>query len=110
MPLFKYKTLTQDGKSNEDRVEAVSREQLQNDFLAKGEQVVFIEEIERKAFIKRFVQATDQLLGKVKEQEKIILARNLGSMIEAGLALRKSPMPRRGSDCLPLRRPTWRGF
>jgi len=90
MPLFKYKTLKENGESVESRTEAENQDVLKEELVAKGEQIVYIEKINQKSFWSVFVKYQDQLFGNIKEQEKIILARNLGSMIKAGLPLSKA--------------------
>lgn len=87
MPLFSYKILDPQGESQTGKENAESQESLQQKLTDDGSQVVFIEEVDKHSFLLRFKNKADQLLGKVKEHEKIILARNLGSMLDAGLPL-----------------------
>lgn len=90
MPFFKYKTLNQQGESIEEKTEAESGEVLKESLVEKGQQVVYIEEVTKRSLISKFLKYQSNLFSSIKEQEKIILARNLGSMIKAGLPLSRA--------------------
>jgi len=90
MPLFSFKTISPEGTSAEGKKKAENKDALQKQLTEDGSQVVFIEKIESSSFLVKFKEKADIMLGKVKEQEKIILARNMGSMLTAGLALSRA--------------------
>ncbi len=84
--LFSYKGKKNTGEIFEAEHEAIDRFALFRDLKNEGVEVISIKEIKAKTSTKFHFS----FLGKIKTQEKIIFARNLGSMIEAGLAVSRA--------------------
>jgi len=88
MPFFKYKALTPKGQTIEDRVEASDRFAIYKKIKEEGNTVVFV--TEESTSKSKLVTSLESLFSKVNTQEKIIFARNLGAMIEAGLSMTRA--------------------
>jgi len=88
MPTFTYKALKkEDGTSYETTVEAKDRFEVYGIVRKEGGQIISVKEIKSGG---AFVARANACLGKVKTTEKIMLMRNLGSMLEAGLTVSRA--------------------
>jgi len=85
---FKVKTINNEGRELERVEEAQDKSTVFQLVKERGEQLVSVEE-ESSGFKFSF-SAIDSLVSTVKTQDKIIFARNLGAMIEAGLPVSRA--------------------
>ena len=83
MNTYLYKAIKDDGSVVQDNRTAESKEALSESLTAEGLTVVFVEEKKKAGFIHKL----NFSFGSVKDQEKVIFARNLGKMISAGLSV-----------------------
>lgn len=88
MPLFHYKIINREGKTTEGTAEAKDKFALYHSIKADGNTVIFAEEAKNKPPISivRFLP----FLNNVGAHNKIIFARNLSKMIDAGLPLTRA--------------------
>ena len=88
MPQYKYKAINTEGKEYEGVKEAPDKFALYRDVKKEGGQVTSATEQKKNEF---FSLSFDSLFkGKVKQHDKIVFARNLSSMIEAGLPITRA--------------------
>ncbi|MEQ1499920.1 MAG: type II secretion system F family protein [Parcubacteria group bacterium] len=83
MPLFKYKVLDADGKPREGTQEAKDKFALYHVIKQDGSTVVFTEEVKPKTGLSFLKSVT--FFESVKTHDKILFAKNLSKMLEAGL-------------------------
>jgi len=88
MTTFKYKAQKTTGELYENTLEAESKFELYEHLHQEGGTLVSYEEV-GKSFAKNF-EKINSLFSKVKLQQKILFARNLGAMLDAGLALSRA--------------------
>ncbi len=88
MPIFNYKAMTEEGKTVSGEFDAPDKSQLAKDLKSKGLTVIFAREMKQGGGLT--MKKLNLILARVKLREKIIFARNLGSMIEAGIALSRA--------------------
>lgn len=88
MPTFKYKAKKEDGSEYEGSFEGSDRFELYEKIKKEGGTVVSVKETGAKEKIS--MENINILLGRVKQSEKIIFARNLSSMLGAGLSLARA--------------------
>lgn len=87
MPQFKYKASREDGSTYEKVVEAKDRFEVYGLVRKDNATVLSVDPVKGGvAALNRF----SGLLGRVKESDKIMLMRNLSSMLKAGLALSRA--------------------
>ena len=86
MAIFTYKAQKANGETYEESGEFADRFALYNEIKKKGEMVLFVHEAKKARG--RF--SFDLVFGRVSLHEQILFARNLGSMISAGLSLTRS--------------------
>ncbi|MEK7179882.1 MAG: type II secretion system F family protein [Patescibacteria group bacterium] len=89
MPVFNFKAINKEGQSYEGTMESVNRAAAYQKIKNNGDTPVYIHDTVGSSSF-NFHQLTDLFSGKVKTQEKIIFARNLGSMIDAGLSVSRA--------------------
>lgn len=88
MPHYTYKALDNNGGQYKGVKEAVDRFALYKEIRKEGGQVIHVHEHSKQKF---FSFSFDGLFkGSVKQHDKIIFARNLSSMIEAGLPITRA--------------------
>ncbi len=87
MPTFNYKAITEDGKTVENRAEAADKFDLVKSLKSRGLSVVFAREEKKTEWS---MKKLNLLVASVKLREKIVFARNLSSMIEAGISLSRA--------------------
>ncbi len=83
---FSYKSVTANGTVEENIREADDQFALARDLKAEGKTLITAEETDEKAAASRF----NLSFGGVKLADKITFAKNLGAMIDAGLALSRA--------------------
>lgn len=88
MPLFEYKALNTEGKSYEGQMDAVDRFAVYKKIKESGDTVLYANEIQ--GAVHTSLLKFSGLFGRIKQHEKIIFARNLASMIEAGLPVTRA--------------------
>lgn len=88
MPLFHYTTVDQNGKRTKRTLEAENRFALYEQVRKKGETILSVRK-ERGSGMHWFSNLSN-MVGTVGMNEKIVLTRNLGAMIKAGLALSRA--------------------
>ncbi len=87
MPLFHYKTISREGRTVEGTAEAQDKFSLYHTVKQDGSTVIFAEEVKKKS---SFLSFSMPFSGSVKAHDKIIFARNLSKMIEAGLPITRA--------------------
>lgn len=90
MALFKYTAQTAAGDTYERTVEAPDRFSVYTHIRKEGATVVEVTEANEQGIFSRLSSGFLQLTGRVKEHEKIVFARNLATMIKAGLPLSRA--------------------
>lgn len=88
MPLFHYKTVDKEGKQSEGTSEAKDRFALYHSIKQDGNTVIFAEEVKDKKSLSLLNSIA--FLGGVKTHDKIVFARNLSKMIDAGLSITRA--------------------
>jgi type IV pilus assembly protein PilC len=88
MPQYKVRSISQTGETHDDTIEAADQMSLYNDLRQKNETLVSATEITEKT--KSRLSLESVFKGRVKVHDKIIFARNLGSMLDAGLPLSRA--------------------
>ncbi len=90
MPIFNFKATKSTGETYEGAREAASKSALYQQIKLEGDTVIFAEEKGNKktGFGSGF--SFRNLFGKVKMVDKIMFAKNLGTMIEAGLPMARA--------------------
>ena len=88
MPTFKYKAKNSSVKTVKGQREATDKYELYKLLKGEGLETIFVEEKKRSSFSLSLLHIS--FGGRVKTQDKINFARNLGLMIKAGLALSRS--------------------
>lgn len=83
---FSFKAVKKDGQSYQAEREATDKFDLFRQLKKEGDTIISVEEVKDRAF----KIALPSLFSRIKMHEKIIVARNLGGMIEAGLALSRA--------------------
>jgi len=86
--LFKYKAQKKDGEVYENSGDFKDRFALYSELKEKEEMVLSVKEIEKKEDGTKF--SLESFTSRVSLHDKILFARNLGSMLTAGLALTRS--------------------
>lgn len=86
MAKFLYKATRKNGESYEGHTEAPDRFAVYDHIRKEGGTVVSIEE-EKEHSLSSLVETATQFTGTIRESDKIMLARNLSTMVKAGLAL-----------------------
>ena len=87
MAHFTYKAVNSSGQSYEGEMDAQDRFVVYRKIRSEGGSVVFVNEVKKRTlFDGRF----SNMFGSIKAIEKITFARNLGSMIEAGLSVTRA--------------------
>jgi len=84
MSLYKYKAINKEGESYEKTIEVNDKGALYRHIKDEGGKVVDVQDVKFKKFSYKKVAS---LFSTVSEQEKIMFAKNLGTMIEAGLSV-----------------------
>lgn len=87
MPLFTYKAKNKDGDIFKSTASAKDKFELYDQIRKDGSEIIEVHEKGSKRFS---LNQFNELFGAVKEHEKVILTRNLGAMIEAGLSLTRA--------------------
>src|SRR3989344_2801694 len=90
MPLFHYKTINKEGKTIEGTLEAKDKFALYHSIKADGNTVVSAEEVKNKLPLSVSISKYLPFLDSVKAHDKIIFARNLSKMIDAGLPMTRA--------------------
>src|ERR1017187_7809276 len=88
MPIFTYKTKNQAGETLKGQREAADKYELYKTLKDEGLETISVEEKKKGSFSLSFLHIS--FGGRVKTQDKINFARNLGLMIKAGLALSRA--------------------
>ncbi|OHA15027.1 MAG: hypothetical protein A3G52_02780 [Candidatus Taylorbacteria bacterium RIFCSPLOWO2_12_FULL_43_20] len=83
MAEFKYKTIDKEGKVSEGSQEAADKFAVYHLLKKDGVTVIDVEEKKRSSFSWEYIKT----IGVIGVREKINFARNMGSMLEAGLSL-----------------------
>ncbi len=84
---FTYKIKNKDGEVIESTITAKDKFELYDQIRKDGSEIIEIHERGKNKFsIDRF----NEIFGAIKEHEKVILTRNLGAMIGAGLSLTRA--------------------
>ncbi|MEX0652135.1 MAG: type II secretion system F family protein [Candidatus Paceibacterota bacterium] len=87
MTQFTYKAKNKDGEIIESSATARDKFELYDLVRKDGSEILEVKEVGSKRFsMDRF----NEFFGAVKEHEKVVLTRNLGAMIEAGLSLTRA--------------------
>ena len=86
MTLFSYKALRESGEAYTATSDAENRYALARELKLKGETLITAEEVGVSRF-KASLQKINERLGSVKLREKIMFARNLSAMLQAGLSV-----------------------
>ena len=86
MTLYKYKAKDKEGKEYERTIEVKNRTDIYRVIHEEGGTLVSIHETSKIKFLISF----SDIFGGVKTHQKIIFAKNLGSMIEAGLPVTRA--------------------
>jgi type IV pilus assembly protein PilC len=87
MAHFTYKAVNSSGQSYEGEMEAQDRFVVYRKIRSEGGSVVFVNEVKKRTL---FDGKFSNMFGSIKAIEKITFARNLGSMIEAGLSVTRA--------------------
>ena len=87
MPIYQYKTL-RDGQPVEGKVEAKDKFSLIEDLKKSGQEVIFVREASSKSGWDW--QKINEIVVSVGLREKIMFARNLAAMIDAGISLSRA--------------------
>ena len=91
MPKFTYQGQTKTGTDVEETVEAVDRYAVYDIARKRGHSVTSISEVKKFALKKLFnAQKINAAISRIKEDEIVMLSRNLGAMLGAGLALSRA--------------------
>src|ERR1039458_5634780 len=88
MPLFTYKTKNSAGEMIKGQREAADKYELYKTLKGEGLETISVEEKKKGSFSLSSLHIS--FGGRVKTQEKINFARNLGLMLKAGLALSRA--------------------
>ncbi len=88
MSKFSYKALNKEGKLYEGVIEATDRFVVYRKVKAEGGMIASVTEIRSRSVFA--IKKLGTLFSKVKTHEKIMFARNLAAMIEAGLAVTRA--------------------
>src|ERR1035437_486721 len=88
MPTFTYKAKNSSVKTVKGQREATDKYELYKLLKGEGLETIFVEEKKRSSFSLSLLHIS--FGGKVKTQDKLNFARNLGLMIKAGLALSRA--------------------
>ncbi|PIQ66712.1 MAG: hypothetical protein COV07_00935 [Candidatus Vogelbacteria bacterium CG10_big_fil_rev_8_21_14_0_10_45_14] len=88
MPIFNYKAIAGDGRPIEGQIDAPDRFAVYRKIKSDGQTAIFVKE--ETAGGARILKKVESFFGKVKTQEKITFARNLSSMIGAGLSVTRA--------------------
>jgi type IV pilus assembly protein PilC len=87
MAIFEYKAIRKNGEPYSGSIDVADRFAVYKKIKSDGDIVISVlEKTKASSYIKHF----SNLFGKVKMHEEIIFARNLGSMIEAGLSVTRA--------------------
>ena len=86
MPQFHYKAKESTGGIVEATIEAVDKFTLAKDLKAEGKEVISVEEVQKKGMN----IDVSKYLTRIKMQDRIVFAKNLSAMIDAGLALSRA--------------------
>ena len=86
MPIYKYTAKNKEGKLYEKTTEVLNRNDVYKIIREEGGIVVSVKQVRKIAAANLFAG----MFGGIKTHEKIMLARNLGSMINAGLSVTRS--------------------
>lgn len=87
MPRFHYKALHQDGTSYEGTIDETDRFGVYGAVRKEGGTILKVEEVKED---QPLIARVRGLFGGAKESHKIVLMRNLGAMIKAGLSLSRA--------------------
>lgn len=87
MSVFRYTTVTEDGTKRKGTIEAADRFAVYNEVRQPGETIVSVEEVGGSAVSFDFMALFNSFFARVKMDEKILLARNLAAMLDAGLSV-----------------------
>jgi len=90
MALFKYTAQTSAGDTYERTLEAPDRFSVYTHIRKEGGTVIEVTEEGAGSLLSRINETVATFTGRVKEEEKIVFARNLGTMIKAGLPLSRA--------------------
>ncbi len=91
MLTFHYKIKTENGSLEEGEIQGKDKYAIAKEMKLEGKMIISIEEaVPKKGFLKNLGGKNLSFLSKVKLQEKILFARNLSTMINAGLSLTRS--------------------
>ncbi len=88
MTRFNYKTQNNAGKIETGAIEATDKFSLAAQFRNEGKVVISIDEFKQKDYLN--LEVLNEMLSRIKLQDKIIFARNLSAMINAGLSLSRA--------------------
>ncbi len=88
MPIFNYKVIGKNNEVSAGKIEMPDRFALYRKMKADGQFVIYVKE--ESGVRNRIFKKTGSMFGRIKTSEKIVFARNLGSMIEAGLPVTRA--------------------
>lgn len=88
MPLFKYKIISKAGSVKEGMMDAKDKFSLYHELKLDGSTVIYVEEEKTKGAFSFLTNI--KFFDGVKTHDKIVFAKNLSKMLEAGLAVTKA--------------------
>lgn len=90
MAQFRYTAQTAAGDTYERTIDAPDRFAVYTYIRKEGATLLTVEEAGGSRSLAHIVERVNAFISRIKEQEKIILARNLAAMIQAGLSLSRA--------------------
>ncbi|MCK5059549.1 MAG: type II secretion system F family protein [Candidatus Pacebacteria bacterium] len=88
MTLFSFKAIRKDGESYEGTMEASTKNVIHEKISKDGDTIIYVREMAKRPSLS--FRSFESFFMKVKMSDKIVFARNLASMVEAGLSLSRA--------------------